>query len=177
MGSTVLGVKGDGWVSIDTSELPWHVEVYVRTVDGSPQVLGLRLEPPKEGEAMEPQWRVRDLIIDNAALRRLRLGHLRKAASRMRALDLQQALAALRPDVRRPAQPFAPGHFERVADVYREAVEAGDPPLPAIMARWHVARPTASKWVRKAREEGLLGWPQRTGVAGTEADSSPWAAN
>jgi hypothetical protein len=41
--------------------------------------------------------------------------------------------------------------------VYRAAVENGDPPTQTIADVMHASRPTAARWVAKARERGMLG--------------------
>jgi hypothetical protein len=169
-----VGLNGDGWVRVSVPELPWKVEVLVRSVDGAPQILGLRLEPDvNENGALKPPWLVRDVAINTSSLRRLPLRRLRDAASAMTKLDLQMAMAPLHPALRKPGQPLPPGHLNEVSDVYRSAVGASQAPLRAIMHRWRVTRPTASRWVRAAREGGILGWPERIGVPGFKAVRPP----
>lgn len=48
-------------------------------------------------------------------------------------------------------------HLQRVADVYRAAVEHGDPPTRTIADTMHASRATAGRWVTQARKRGLLG--------------------
>lgn len=53
-----------------------------------------------------------------------------------------------------------------VADIYNKALRASLPPTKAIQ-RWSGAsRPTASLWVRKARDLGFIGQPTKPGQAG-----------
>ena len=66
-----------------------------------------------------------------------------------------------------------PQHFEEVAQVYRRALELGKSPLRAVEQAFHVSRPGASKYVRQARERGLLGYPSGPGVAGANPPASP----
>ena len=47
--------------------------------------------------------------------------------------------------------------LQRVADAYRAAMEHGDPPTQTIAAVMHASRPTAARWVARARERGMLG--------------------
>jgi hypothetical protein len=47
-------------------------------------------------------------------------------------------------------------HLRAVADVYRDAVAAGQYPTAAVVEHFHTTRPTASRWVREARERRLL---------------------
>jgi hypothetical protein len=63
--------------------------------------------------------------------------------------------------------------LEGIAEMYKAAVANGQPPLPTIADAHKVARPTTAKYVRRAREEGLLKWPARAGVSGATADHSP----
>jgi hypothetical protein len=44
-----------------------------------------------------------------------------------------------------------------VADVYHVAYATGGPPLKTVMNRLGLPRSTASRWIRMARERGLLG--------------------
>ncbi len=169
-----IGLNAGGWVPISIPELPWKVEILVESVDGSPQILGLRLEPDTdENGQLRPPWLVRDVVINTSSLRRLPLRKLRDAAFSLKRLELDKVFAALRPAIRKPGQPLPPGHSEQVAEVYRVAVEASEAPLRAIMTRWRVTRPTASRWVRAARDEGVLGWPERPGVSGFGAPRLP----
>lgn len=169
-----IGLRGDGWIEISVPELPWRVEVLVESVDGVAQILGLRLEPDvDEGGLLRSHWIVRDVVITSARLRSLPLRRLRQASSAIKRMSLVEAFGALRPPPRKPGQRLMNGHYEAVADLYRAAIESGDAPLPAIGRRWQVSRPTASRWVRGARELGVLGWPSRPGVAGTDGRNSP----
>lgn len=169
-----IGLKEGGWVPISIPELPWRVEIQVESVDGTPQILGLKLEPDVDEQGrLPPPFLVRDVVINSSKLRTLPLARLRNAAFALRRMDLDKVVAALQPAVRKPGQPLPPGHLEGVADVYRMAVEASEPPLPAIMRRWRVTRPTASRWVRSARDSGILGWPSGIGVPGCSSPRSP----
>lgn len=169
-----IGLKAGGWVGVSVPGLPWRVELLVELVDGWPEVIGLKLEPDIDAEGrLRAPWRVRDIVINTTSLRGLPLRRLREAAFELRRMRLKEAHGATQPALRRPGQPLAPGHLGEVADIYRAAVDGGKPPLPAIAGRWRVKRPTASRWVRAARDQGLLGWPERRGVAGVKASTSP----
>lgn len=48
-----------------------------------------------------------------------------------------------------------PAHLKEVAAVYRAA--GPNAPTSAVAKKWKVARPTASRWVARARDAGLLG--------------------
>jgi hypothetical protein len=70
-------------------------------------------------------------------------------------------------DVRQPrsGSPLTDDHLGQVAELYRAAVDRGDPPTQTVAETMHVERPTAGRWVAKARERGLLG-PAKRGRGG-----------
>ncbi len=71
-----------------------------------------------------------------------------------------------RPARGRPVE-HGPDHYVRVAEVYRAAELAGRPPTKAVADELHGSRSAAAKWVRKARDLGLLGPPPtKPGIAG-----------
>jgi len=47
--------------------------------------------------------------------------------------------------------------LREVADVYTRALARRQRPTKAVMEEWNLSRSTASRWVRRAREECLLG--------------------
>jgi hypothetical protein len=52
--------------------------------------------------------------------------------------------------------------LREVAATYRAAVEAGEAPTKAVAEKWGVPHSTASKWVQRARKEGVLGTARGT---------------
>lgn len=60
-------------------------------------------------------------------------------------------------------------HLEDVADVYRAAWRAGDPPTEAVKAHFQTSHSTAARWVGMARKAKLLGDP--AGARGGEAST------
>lgn len=46
-------------------------------------------------------------------------------------------------------------HYVQVAEVYDEALDAGDPPTHAVAETFAVPYSTAARWIRRARQ---LGW-------------------
>jgi hypothetical protein len=70
-------------------------------------------------------------------------------------------------EARRPRQgsPVTDERLQAVADLYRKAIEEGQPPTREIADSMHVGRSTAARWVAKARERGYLG-PAIQGRAG-----------
>ena len=58
-------------------------------------------------------------------------------------------------------------HLEAVAKVFREAEAAGEPPRRAVERdrRWGPVGPSvAARWIRAARDEGLLDEPKKKGI-------------
>lgn len=58
-----------------------------------------------------------------------------------------------------------------VADVYRTAHQAGEPPTEAVREHFKIARSTAGRWVQEARKRGLLG-KARTRQPGEDVSES-----
>lgn len=83
--------------------------------------------------------------------------------------DRDEFYASFAGGMRQPRRgsPLSDDHLRRVADLYRAALERGDPPTQTIADEFPVplARSTAAKWVMKARERGFLG-PAMQGKAG-----------
>jgi hypothetical protein len=102
-----------------------------------------KLEPPREGEAVEA-W-VREL----------------PSNERLRFYE-QYAEGARAP---RRGSPITDENLRQVAEVYRAALERGDPPTETVANVLNVARSTAARWVSKARERDFLG-PAMRGRAG-----------
>lgn len=60
-------------------------------------------------------------------------------------------------------------YLRTLADVYRAAVEQGEPSVIAVQKRFGLSRSTAGRHVAIARRRGFLG-PTRMGVAGEDAE-------
>jgi hypothetical protein len=60
-------------------------------------------------------------------------------------------------------------HWKAVAEVYRDALERGDPPTQAVKAKWKVSKSAAAKWVAKCRALGLLPATSRGRPLGKQA--------
>lgn len=178
-------------------EPPVIVEVRVADVRGVPQVVELSIRgtrtravpeidrrglTPEQADAAERLVAAVRKMVDEAdldpdppvitaeLLRRLPLRQLREAVlAHRRGSDPMNALHEPRKAGRGP-KPVE--HFEEVADLYRSAVADGSSPLLAIARRFGVGREAAKKYVRGARDRGLLGYPARPGQPGfTEAIS------
>ncbi len=182
----------DGWVSVDFPEQNLTVSVRTGEVDGLPQVVGLRVEQSCQVPGDAPQ-----VLQDFAAhlnalvareggllptaitprkLRALPLGQVRETALRHR----PGLFSAGAPDWGAPSrgpQPVPLAKLERVAEIYRDSVDHGQKPIPAICQEVGIKRKTALSYVRRARDRGLLGWPLRAGKPGYRSDRSPWGGS
>jgi hypothetical protein len=65
----------------------------------------------------------------------------------------------------RRGSPVTDETLREVARHYRQAAEHGEPPSLGVAAAMNVSRSTAARWVKRARERGLLG-PALRGRAG-----------
>lgn len=181
----------DGWLQLDVVAFGW-VEVALADIDGAPEIVGLRIDIDPRFYGVEDRevadrpaserrrWALDRMAaqgqsprgLNNAVLRRLPMEAIRRAAAAYMAgqspWDEFGREAANRRGKRLGTQ-----HFAEVAEVYRRALALGKPPLRAVEQAFHVSRPGASKYVRKARLLGLLGYPTRAGVPGAEAPTSP----
>ena len=60
-----------------------------------------------------------------------------------------------------------------VANVYINALQAGDAPTKAVQ-EWAISsRPTASRWIKQARTLGLIGTPTKPGLPGNNTRKGP----
>lgn len=66
-----------------------------------------------------------------------------------------------------------PEHYEQVAEVYDEALDAGDPPTQSVAEAFDVPYTTAARWVRRARDLGHLPPPQPGLPLGNPRPSPP----
>jgi hypothetical protein len=170
----VVAFKGDdGWVTVIFGHPELQVLVKIAEVDGLPQVEALRVEPLIETMVRGrtafsflglPGPDPKRVAITSRLLRALPLGAVREAAL------LQPPVSATLGPVGPPSQgpqPVPLAKLEQVAAIYRDAVDHGSrKPLSAIGEALRVKRSTAAKYVRLARERGLMGWPARGGGAG-----------
>ena len=60
-------------------------------------------------------------------------------------------------------------HYASVAEVYLKAADARTPPLKAVAATWTVPHSTAARWVKRARDLGVLP-PTRAGKWATQCN-------
>lgn len=69
--------------------------------------------------------------------------------------------------------PLDKGDLELVARIYVDALKAGLPPTKTIQEWAGTSRPTASRWVKQARERGLIGQPSKHGLPGNNSRKGP----
>jgi hypothetical protein len=185
--------SGDGWYGFAFRDIGW-VEVAMAKVEGSPEIVGLRLDvrPMFVDESelhvldmkaeQQRQWAIDNAppgaasaaMITAERLRGLPLAELRAAVAARIAGD--DAFGAFAKVARERGKAWPDEHYQQVAEVYKSAVEHRRHPLKDIQEQWHVSRPAAAKYVKGARERGFLGWPERAGLAGYHASGSPFAS-
>lgn len=154
----------------DRERGPWQVTLTWRWSEGRAECSGFALSPVDEtcdpiSATLLRQVPVMRLVAD---ARRERFedagGALLEALDDGQDIDVGPGLVeSLRThsaswESRRPGRPATLGreHYSDVAEVYSAAHAVGAPPLVAVQKRWHVARPTASRWVAAARSLNLL---------------------
>lgn len=77
------------------------------------------------------------------------------AAARRLSADEASALS----EPRGRGRKLPAGAVEEAARIYAKALAVGDPPVAAVMKRFSVSRATASRWIARADEQGLI--PER----------------
>ncbi len=165
--------KGGLWkVTLTWAEVDGRAEVIGVNIRSYEQVFGDLKSGTAEAEPMHPSgfatmnaatWRALPIgqIINRA--RRSHKKSLERIAERTPQLmddkrreDLK-ALQGERSGSRGRPRLYGPDHYAKVAEFYRTAWRAGRAPTTAVAKRWRVEPSTAAKWVKRAREEGLLG--------------------
>jgi hypothetical protein len=125
--------------------------------------------------------------LGGASLRDIPVDKLRRAAMEEAAFEVVQTedgpkplrvkdrpeardelFAAYQVDTKQPARqgvPITKKRLEEVAQVYRDASVTSRRPKQVVASTFHVSTSTASRWIRAAREQGLLGqaMPGRAG--------------
>jgi hypothetical protein len=128
--------------AFDDEMTPFWVRAVVENTPSGPRVVDLRVRARPDGPPITPAAlrlikfsKLVDASVTTGGYRQA----LRKAPRRERRWLLDEARLA------------------DVARVYREAVATGEPPVLAVQNHYGIkSRGTASRWVRRARAEGLL---------------------
>ncbi len=157
------GEDWPGWVTISRPDLPWIVGMRVDTDERTHDLHELRLTQ-RSGEPVP---------ITASRLRALPIWELHRLAIAAASGNHLLTQEGLRPERYRKGQTWTPDHFRSIALMYEAAVSGGTAPRPAIADAWGVTLATASSWIRKARDLGFLGYPERRGIAGSTAAESP----
>jgi hypothetical protein len=183
---TAMTTAEGGWIGFILPGIGW-VEVALATVQGQPEIVGLRIDARnlfiREEDKYVLDWpveRQRQWVIDNTyeedapmavitaeRLRHLPLAEMRAAAAAHVAGN--DGFGAFQKVSRQRGKALPDEHYRQVAEVYKAAVDRRQPPLKAIESQWQVSRAGASKYVKRARELGFLGWPERRGLPGYES--------
>ncbi|BEP13274.1 hypothetical protein acdb102_15850 [Acidothermaceae bacterium B102] len=154
----------------DPSNGPWSVELAWAEHDGRAACVGVSLSLVKPAAV--------HAVVNATLWRSLPIGTVIADARRLRFDATGGVLAGelsdnpdpdgtWRDHFRRTSAPWAeaqPGrpvdlqadHYRAVAAIYSTAHAEGRPPLQAVSAHWSCSRPTASRWVARARELELL---------------------
>jgi hypothetical protein len=88
----------------------------------------------------------------------------------------EEAVAVYERDVKSPRRPrrgspITDENLHQVAELYRAALERGDPPTQTVADQMEVPRSTAARWVAEARKRNLLG-PALRGRAGERGETT-----
>jgi hypothetical protein len=129
---------------------------------GTPRCAKLTIQPP---DGQQVTWKTLRSIRVDRLLREAKAraaspwksagpGRFELASPQERATTYQDIIQP--PRRSRRASPMTDEHLREVAEFYKDHLESGKPTL-AICAKWHVTPPTASRWVARARERGMLG--------------------
>lgn len=144
---------GMGWLGV--SDLPgwegFNISVRAAVVDGQPRVIGLHLDPVGGADGTP---------ITSARLRGFPATELAALALARGRLDtrpgVQQAIAAAARRTPSKVDSRAATSVEQVAEIFRLAREAGRPPRAEICDRLNISPRTADRYIRRARDSGLL---------------------
>lgn len=134
-------------VSADLQHLPLK-----RWIGDAVEILGATIRFNKDGSInFEPPASLEQIV----AKERDRKRALTEIATALKSIDRSRRAGAVTDDL-----------LEEVATVYRAA--KGKHPTQAVMDHFPVTRPTASRWIRRARDRDFLGPSRGQGKAGEE---------
>jgi hypothetical protein len=87
--------------------------------------------------------------------------------------ELEKEAQKTRPPERRNR--ITNDHLERVAEIYRQAIDAGRPPKKAVSTEFTVSQATAGRYIMQARKQGHLGptLPGKKGEATPPGQADP----
>lgn len=151
--STKADLRGDGWVEHQGLR-GWEsftVSTRVVNVDGEPRLVGLHLTPHVDAP-------LSSLFLTSSRLRKLPLLELITENLRVSSLDLFGWAKVARKTAAKAGRPRGGGveHAQAVADVYRTARAAKQPPRQAVSSAFKVSLQTADRYISEARRQGQL---------------------
>jgi len=151
------------------------VEVTMKVVNELPEIVGLSIEALREEVALDQIFGTESpTIITAELLRRIPLSRLKAACLTDLAGHSEPSfLDTLREPPKRGQAPIPIHKLREVAAVYEEAVKKLENPTGRIVDELGLKPATARKYVARARKLGLLGYPDRPGVAGASSGESP----
>lgn len=152
-------------ISVEDERLPYSLKLHVRVLSGRPEC-ELLVATQKEGDEQNPGGPP----VTGEGLRRLPLARILQQSTVYAARPLSADETFLKPEIDdandayaawRESEPRARHRVSReelakVAEVYRKAVEAGDPPTKTVREVLHLSRATAGRRVMETRSAGLL---------------------
>lgn len=170
-GSSPWGVPAftifdDGWLRVLFDHPRVDVMVKVEHVRGVPEIVALHVDASDPLTAGGVPAVITSTVIHRIPLRQLK-DEYRKLSSPSYGKEPHNFWQT----PRRGPTPLPLERFREVAVIYRQAVAEGSSPLQAIKDRFHVERATASKYIKRAREEKFLG-PARSGRPGEDLPAS-----
>lgn len=154
-------VHSRDWIGVTGTDLPYGV-VFGLDFDGTKrQCAEVRIFQYRGGPTVTATG-LRSIPVDRWKRRALELTPSRFFdADGNRLRDRTGSLQPYRNVVRRESKSnrrrTPDSELQRVADIYRQAVAAGDHPTAAVERALHLSgRNTAKKWVQRARQHGFL---------------------
>lgn len=166
----------------DPDRGPWHVTLYWSLIDGRTECTGLEIrsdrftdEPGSSRWAKPQDWHGQPRPLTTSVLREFPLGRFvdetKRAAARFlgwwsdlepdRQRELRararQFMAGTRQGRKggRPPE-YGPDHWAKVAATYADAYRLGGRPTDTVARTFKVSPSTASNWVARCRQMGLL---------------------
>lgn len=166
----------------DPDHGPWHITLHWTLIDGRAECTGLEIrsdrfvnEPHGSQWANPEQWHARPRALTTSVLRGFPLGKIVDETKRSVARwlgswpDLEpdrqrelrararQYIASTRKGRKggRPPE-YGPDHWAKVAATYADAYRLGGKPTDEVARTFRVSRSTASNWVARCRQMGLL---------------------
>jgi hypothetical protein len=152
------------------------IEVTMTEVYGRPEIVGLAIDPlldvpvaPGGAPPKDPPT-----IITGELLRLIPLSKLKAACLADLASEQERPfLETVSQPPKRGQAPIPIERIKRAASEYQQAIKELQNPIRRIEDEMGVKPPTARKYVARARQLGLLAYPERPGVAGASNPRSP----